>query len=142
MAANQQAKDAASARRAALLLSELEENMLQVRQRVFEEQAHAARNEVEVGQRCSRCVVLRWLLCFVPAADGCGQWRALDDAEQARAEEAINYSDDHELLVTINNIEVHGRDARRLGDAGWLNDEIVNAYGVVLQWRADADPKT
>lgn len=70
-----------------------------------------------------------------------GELSALTDGEKKRVRQAFAAREE-QLLATLDGVEVHGRDAVRLAGSGWLNDEVINAYLIVLQRRADADPKT
>jgi Ulp1 family protease len=67
--------------------------------------------------------------------------RVLTEAEQVRVDEFVN-ADDDEIVAVVQDIEVKGRDATRLADGGWLNDEVVNAYMAALRVRAGNDERT
>jgi hypothetical protein len=67
--------------------------------------------------------------------------RVLTEAEQVRVDEFVN-ADDDEIVAVVQDIEVKGRDATRLADGGWLNDEVVNAYMAALRVRAGKDERT
>jgi hypothetical protein len=67
--------------------------------------------------------------------------RVLTDDERVIIDAFID-ADDDQVVAVVQDIEVHGRDAARLGDGGWLNDEIVNAYLTSLKQRAAKDERT